>query len=270
MTTLSHIRCLIVDMDGVLWHGAQPLPGLIEFVDALRQFDIRFVLATNNASLTPEQYVAKLSAMGVSVGRDEVLTSAQAAGMYLATVAPPGAHVFVIGEDGVKRAMEENGFTLSQDGADYVVVGMDRGLNWEKLAQATLNIRAGAGFIGTNPDTTFPSERGIVHGNGAILAALTTATEVLPVIIGKPEPLMYRMAMRKLGADPDETLAIGDRLGTDILGAIRAGIPSALVLTGISTQADIDRSEYKPTFVFTGLPELTKALGEGRGLEIGD
>lgn len=266
MPSLADMRCLIIDMDGVLWHGTQPLPGLIEFFDALRRLEFGFVLATNNASLTPEQYVNKLAAMGVTVSRDEVLTSAQAAGMFLATIAPRGAQVYAIGEDGVRQAMEENGFRLSQNGADFVVVGMDRAINWEKLAQATLNIRAGARFIGTNPDTTFPSERGIVHGNGAILAALTAATEVSPVIIGKPEPLMYQLAMNKLGADKTETAAVGDRLGTDILGAVRAGIPSALVLTGVSTEAELQASDFKPTWVFAGLPGLTRALGKGRGM----
>ena len=178
MPSLSSIRNLIIDMDGVLWHGETALPGLVEFFVFLRRRSIRFVLATNNASQTPEQYVAKLGRMGVAVAREEILTSAQAAAIYLSGIAPKGEPVYTIGEAGVTQALEEEGFAISDDKAKYVVVGMDRGLTWEKLARATLNIRAGATFIGTNPDTTLPTERGITHGNGAVLALLQAASDV--------------------------------------------------------------------------------------------
>jgi 4-nitrophenyl phosphatase len=177
----------------------------------------------------------------------------------LQEIAPPGATVFVIGEEGLKQPLREAGLKLTEGPSDYVVCGRDRGLSWEKLAQATLNIRAGATFIGTNPDTTFPTERGFVHGNGAVLALLRTASEVEPIIIGKPEPIMYQQAMRRLATPPAFTVAIGDRLDTDILGAKRAAIPSILVLTGISSAADVANSEFAPEWVFAGLPELLAA-----------
>ncbi|MBI3241712.1 MAG: HAD family hydrolase [Chloroflexi bacterium] len=257
MPSLTSIRHLIIDMDGVLWHGETALPGLVEFFAFLRRRAIRFILATNNASQTPDQYVAKLEQMGVAVTRDEILTSAQAAAIYLSGIAPKGEPVYTIGEAGVTQALAEQGFTLSDGEANYVVVGMDRGLTWEKLAQATLNIRAGATFIGANPDTTLPTERGIVHGNGAVLALLQTATEVAPVIVGKPQPIMYQQALARLGGSLADTVALGDRLETDILGAVNAGLRSILVLSGISSREHLAGVNYRPDWIFTDIADLT-------------
>ncbi len=243
-------------MDGVLWHGDRPVPGLSPFFAFLRRHAIRLILATNNASQTPEQYVAKLGRMGVTVSRDEILTSAQAAALHLEGIAPKGASVYTIGEMGLTQALGERGFVLSDDQAPYVVVGMDRGVTWEKLARATLNIRAGAVFIGANPDVTLPTERGITHGNGAILAALQAATGVQPVIVGKPEPIMYQQALARLGGGPAETAALGDRLETDILGAVRAGIRSIFVLTGVSKRDQLKELDYRPDWVFESIVEL--------------
>lgn len=258
MTPLTGIRNLIIDMDGVLWHGDSALPGLPEFFQFLRQRQIRFVLATNNASRTPEQYLAKLSRMEVEVGKDEILTSAQAAAIYLSDIAPKGAAVYTIGEAGVVEALTEKGFMVTDGEADYVVVGMDRGLTWQKLEGATLNIRAGATFIGTNPDTTLPTERGIVQGNGSVLALLQTASEVAPIIVGKPQPIMYQQAMSRLGGSPAETAALGDRLETDILGAVRAGIRSIFVLSGISKREQLAAVDYAPDWVFNDIAHLTE------------
>lgn len=272
MESLSNIGSLIIDMDGVLWHGDMPLPGLIEFFQTLREQRIRFILATNNASRTAEQYVAKLAKMGVTVSRDEILTSSQATALYLAERTDPSAtRLFVIGEDGLRQPLLERGFTLTglyevktpdhpDSGAHYVVCGMDHDISWDKLATATLNIRAGAGFIGTNPDVTLPTEHGITHGNGAILAAIQAATDVIPTIIGKPEPIMYQQALKLLGVGPDDTIAIGDRLGTDILGAVRANIRSLMVLSGVSCEADFAATDYRPTWVMPDIRDITRAI----------
>jgi 4-nitrophenyl phosphatase len=263
---LTDVRAVIIDMDGVLWEGNRPFPGLTEFFAALRELQIKFVLATNNASQTPEQYVARLAGFGVTIARAEVLSSAQAAALHLAQVASNGKRVFAIGEAGVQRAFSEQGFTLTDlydVSAQYVVVGMDRAISWDKLATATLNIRAGARFIGTNPDRTLPTERGLTHGNGAILAALQAATGVAPTIIGKPEPTMYQIAMQRLGVKAEHTVAIGDRLDTDILGAVRAGLRSILVLSGVSTPDDVARSDFKPTWVRRDIRGITEQLREG-------
>jgi 4-nitrophenyl phosphatase len=272
MEAFTNIRALIIDMDGVLWHGDRPMPGLTDFFRVLRSAQIRFLLATNNASLTQEQYVLKLAGMGVTVRTDEILTSAMATALYLAEHTEPArTRVFVVGEDGLRQPLLERGFTLtglyevndgktSNRGADVVVCGKDKTLSWDKLATATLNLRAGAKFIGTNGDTTLPTERGVILGNGAILAALETATGVSPTIIGKPEPIMYQQAMNLLGSDPSETVAIGDRLETDILGAVNAGIRSLMVLTGISTLEDLKKIDYQPTWIMPDIRAITVAL----------
>ncbi len=257
---IRDLQAFIIDMDGVLWRGDAPLPGLAAFFSTLRARQLKFVLATNNASKTPAQYIAKLAGMGVQVSRDEILTSALVAAQYLRQTARPGAPVYAIGEDGVREALSEAGFALCAGGSEYVVVGMDRGLTWDKLAQATLDIRAGAQFIGTNGDLTLPTERGFTHGNGAILAALQAATGVAPVIMGKPEPLLYRQALARLGSDPARTAAVGDRLETDILGAVRAGLPGVLVLSGVSTRAQLAASACRPTWVLEDIRALAESL----------
>ena len=273
MQPFTNINALIIDMDGVLWHGTQPMPGLTDFFQTLDDLQIPFILATNNASLTPEQYVTKLAKMGVTITKKQILTSGTATALYLSNqVNPTETRVFVVGEDGATQPLIDHGFTLtglyevnndsdtSKKGADIVVCGKDETLTWAKLATATLNIRAGAKFIGTNADTTLPTEHGITHGNGAILAALEVATGVSPTIIGKPEPIIYQQALALLGVDPDKTVAIGDRLETDILGAVRTGIRSIMVLTGISTEDDLKESAYQPTWVMPDIRAITKAL----------
>jgi 4-nitrophenyl phosphatase len=273
METFTNIRALIIDMDGVLWHGPQPLPGLTDFFQTLRDLQIRFILATNNASLTPEQYVNKLEKMGITVSSNDILTSGTATALYLAgQTSPASTRIFVVGEEGARKPLLERGFTLTGlyevnnnnsntgVGADIVVCGKDETLTWDKLATATLNIRAGAKFIGTNADTTLPTERGVTHGNGAILAALEVATGVSPTIIGKPEPIIYQQALALLGVEPEATVAIGDRLETDILGAVRTGIRSIMVLTGISSEQDLKNSSYQPTWVMQDIRVIAQAL----------
>ncbi len=271
-SALIQARAFIVDMDGVLWRGSQPLPGLEEFFLTLRAREIPFILATNNASATPESYVAKLERMGVAVRAEEILTSGVATACYLAeSYDPRSTRVYAIGEEGLLCPLREAGFILTKSHketedfrADVVVVGKDETLTWDKLATATLNINAGAAFFGTNADTTFPTEIGTTHGNGAILAALTAATGVYPVVIGKPEPTLYRQALLRLGVEPHEVVAIGDRLETDILGAIRAGIPSLLVLSGVSREEDLANIDYRPDWVLPDIRAVTEVL-QGRG-----
>lgn len=268
MLPFSDIRALIIDMDGVLWHGDQAQTGLVEFFQTLRTLRLPFVLATNNASLTGNQYVVKLQKMGVDVAIDEILTSGMATASFLAErYCPEETKVFVIGMSGARQPLLDKGFTLTEtigDGmkpdADIVVSGLDKHLSWDKLTTAALNIQAGAAFYGTNGDVTLPTELGFVPGNGATLAALEAATGVEPFIIGKPEPILYQQAFNLLGVAPEQIVAIGDRLETDILGAVRAGIRSLMVLSGISTLEDIDAADYAPTWVMQDIRELTRAL----------
>jgi 4-nitrophenyl phosphatase len=271
---LETIEGLIIDMDGVLWHGNNPIDGLVDFFSELRRVAIPFVLATNNASLTQQQYVDKLAEMGVAVHADEILTSSMATASYLAKyLAYDKRRVFVIGEDGLREPLISQGFTLtdlyqvnqpekgiSDQGADIVVSGLDRQLTWDKLATATLNLKAGAKFYATNADTTLPSELGEVMGNGGIIAALEAVTGVKAISIGKPEPILYQQALAILGTTADNTVAIGDRLNTDILGAVNAGMRSVLVLTGVSSEKDIEDIEYQPTWIIDDIRAITDKL----------
>lgn len=264
----SDVRGLIIDMDGVLWHGEAAQPGLVEFFQTLRDLRLPFILATNNASQTAEQYVDKLAGMGVGVAAAEILTSGMAAASYLAERYPPRkTKVFVIGTDGLRQPLLELGYSLTglldddcDQTAELVICGLDKQLSWNKLATATLNIQAGAAFYGSNGDVTLPTERGPLPGNGATLAALEAATGVTPITLGKPEPIIYQQAFDLLGTSPAHTIAIGDRLDTDILGAVRAGIRSLLLLSGISTLEDLEAVDYKPTWVMQDIAELTRVL----------
>ncbi len=256
---LSALRGLILDMDGVLWEGESPLPGMPEFFLFLRERGIRFVLATNNASLTIASYIQKLARMGVTAAPEEILTSATATAEYLKRVSRPGARAYVIGEEGLARSVELAGVRVVDPDAldaDYVICGMDRNLSWNKLAAATINLNRGARFIGTNGDVTFPTERGIAHGNGAILAALSAASGIRPKIIGKPYPAIMQMAVARLGLPKARIAAVGDRLETDILGAKNAGLKSILVLTGITDKKLLRKSRNRPTWVIDDLPAL--------------
>jgi 4-nitrophenyl phosphatase len=257
-------------MDGVLWHGETPLPGLLSFFAFLRDQQIDFILATNNSSRLPEQYSDKLARFSVRVAPEKVLTSAQASAAYLATVAEPGARVYAIGEEGVHRSLQQRGFLLTEEEAEYVVVGWDRQLTWDKLTTASLLIHHGAQFIGTNPDTSYPTELGPAPGNGAQLAAIQTATGVTPLVVGKPEPWMYEEAMRRMGASPETTGVVGDRVETDIAGGVRARIATVLVLSGIGTEADVAASPTKPDLVCGGIGELIELWGRELRRQHGD
>lgn len=272
MDPFTNIKALIIDMDGVLWHGDQPLPGLSDFFQTIRELQLPFILATNNARLTPVEYIEKLQLMGITVASHEILTSGMATAFYLAQhYNPITTKVYVLGENGARQPLLDQGFTLTEtyrfddhdnpnDTADLVVCGLDKTLSWEKLSTAIMNIRAGAKLIGTNGDTTLPTELGLALGNGSVLAALTAATNTLPTIVGKPEPIMYQQAMALLASKPSETIAIGDRLDTDILGAVRSNILSLMVLTGVSSEQDLQHIDYKPTWIMPDIRDITISL----------
>jgi 4-nitrophenyl phosphatase len=244
-------------MDGVLWRGDTPMPGLPAFFAFLREHAIEFMLATNNASKTPEQYVDKLARFGVEVDVERVLTAALVSAAYLADVAAPGSRIYVIGEEGLRRALREQGFVLTDEDVDYVAVGWDRHTDWEKLATASLLIHEGAEFIGTNPDKSYPTEQGPVPGNGALLAAIEATTGISPLVTGKPEPRMYQEALRRMDARPETTAMIGDRIDTDIAGAVQAGLTGVLLLSGIATAEDARTAVPQPDLVCADVEELT-------------
>jgi 4-nitrophenyl phosphatase len=252
----DRIRHLLIDLDGVLYRGNAVLPHAVRFVSWLHDRGITFRLVTNNATLTPGQYVDKLSRMGIPVREEEVFTSALATALYLRQEDRDGRTAYVIGEEGLRSALHDAGIDLVEDRPDWVIVGLDRHLTYDKLAAAALAIEAGARFLGTNPDTSFPSERGLVPGAGAIQAALTATTGVQPVVVGKPHPLMLDLAMQQLGGTAQDTLMLGDRLDTDILGANALGMPSILVLTGVSTRDQAVQGAIHPDLIVNDLSEL--------------
>jgi 4-nitrophenyl phosphatase len=255
--SLARIRALLIDLDGVLYRGTTALPGAADFIAFLRAHGITFCLITNNATLTPDQYVAKLTGMGIPVTHDELFTSALATAQYLEQQGAAGSTAFVVGEDGLREALRGVGVKLGDESPDWVVVGLDRTLTYDKLATAALAVARGARFVGSNPDLSFPTEAGLVPGAGALQGVVTATTGVDPVVIGKPEALMFDLAVEALGVDRGETVMLGDRLDTDIEGAHRAGLQSIMVLTGVSTRADLEGSAVQPELVVDDLPHLT-------------
>jgi 4-nitrophenyl phosphatase len=248
MQTLERISHLIIDMDGVLYLGDQPMRCLPEFFAFLRERKIQFILATNNSTRTSQEYVAKLARMGVQVSPEEILVSGQAAARYLAREYPRGTRVHVFGMPSLKQAMIEEGFILADEDVELVVASMDREITYEKLKRAVLLIRNGARFIATNLDPTNPTEEGQLPGTGSMIAALETASGVKPTAIGKPEPIMYQLAMEQMGALAETTAAIGDRIDTDILGGKRAGLSTICVLSGSSDRAEAESGDADMIF----------------------
>ena len=258
---LDKIRAIVCDMDGVLWRGIQPLPGMNALFSYFHQEGMAFALATNNSRKTPDDYIHKLAGMGVhGLERHHIVTSGTATASYLQAAYPAGTRLFVVGGDGLKQILVQAGFALVEEDAEVVVCGIDFDLTYSKMRTATLQIRRGAGFIGTNPDSSFPSPAGLVPGAGSILALIEAASGIAPTIIGKPERSMFEAVLRQLGTQPAETLMIGDRIGTDIQGAQAVGMKTALVMTGVETEESLKNSEVQPDVVYAGLPELLADL----------
>ncbi len=254
---LTGIHYLLIDMDGVLSRGHTALPGGQDLITFVEREGIGYLLVTNNSTLPPAQFSARLANMGLTVDADHIMTSGVATAEYLRTIAEPGARINVVGEPGLVQQLESRGFvTVTDRHADYVVAGWDKTLTYEKLKQACLAIRDGAIFIGTNADKTYPLENDIIPGAGSILAALIASTDVQPRVVGKPESIMIEQCLRLLGARADETAMLGDRMDTDILGGYRAGLRTIMVLTGISTLEEVAQSEVKPDLIYQDLPAL--------------
>lgn len=261
------IKNLILDMDGVLWRGETPTPGLVDFFAALRAAGIGFVLATNNATKTAIMYTERLARFGVTIPPEQILTSAEATASYLAAQYKPGSPIYVVGAKGLHDAMIAQGFRIVTPGevrqgatAVAVVAGLSPNITYEDLAMGSHLVNQGVAFVGTNPDPTFPSEFGPLPGSGALIAVITTATGVEPTFIGKPGPIVFQEAVKLLGGDPSTVAMVGDRLSTDIYGAKAAGLRAILVLTGISTREEAESSTVKPDYIFADITELASFL----------
>jgi HAD superfamily hydrolase (TIGR01457 family) len=257
----ASLRGLLIDLDGVVYTGREPIPGAAGFLAEARQRGLKFLLVTNNSTTSPELVAERLRSMDIQVLPEEILTSAQAAVAYVRAHAEPGSRVRIVGEAGLRQAVEEEGFVVVEDGeagADWVIAGLDRAFSYEKLTGATRAIMAGAHFVATNVDALLPVEGGqVLPGAGTIVAAIQTATAVAPVVLGKPEPGLFEVGVQRLGGLAlDQVAMIGDRMDTDVLCGLEAGLETILVLTGISTRADVDRYPYRPSRIIASVAEL--------------
>lgn len=253
-------KALILDMDGVLWRGDEWLVEPAGLFARLNAAGIVVGLATNNATRTPAYYIEKFAAEGVTLEPRQIVNSGIAAAHFLVERFPDRGDVIVVGEWGLVETLANYGFRENGAGSVAVVCGMDRQVTYDKIKHASMAIRAGALFIGTNPDRTFPTPEGLAPGAGAILAAIEAASDVLPTITGKPEPAMYEILLKELGTAPADTLVVGDRLETDIAGGLALGSPTALVLSGVSTRANALASTFPPDHIFPDLNALAEAI----------
>lgn len=256
----TKIRALILDMDGVLWSDNEPIGELVEIFTEIDKLGLKVVLATNNATKTIQQFLTKLDSFGVNLEPWQIINSAHATANYLSQQHPQGGPVYVVGDPSLVETLEEKGFSQSDETPLAVIAALDRGINYEKLRTATLLIRSGVPFIGTNPDRTFPTPEGQVPGAGAILATIEASTDIEPLVIGKPNPAMYQFALERMGTSPEETLVVGDRLETDIAGAQNLGSPCALVLSGVTDEESAWKWEPSPDIIADNLTNVIREL----------
>jgi NagD protein len=244
-----------MDMDGVLVHEEQAVPGAAEFLDALRERAIPFLVLTNNSIYTRRDLAARLRTSGLHVPEKAIWTSALATARFLETQRPRGS-AFVIGEAGLTTALHEAGYTLTERAPDYVVLGETRTYSFERITRAIRLIVGGARFIATNPDPTGPAPGGLVPATGSVAALVSRATGVAPYYVGKPNPLMMRSALNAIEAHSETTAMIGDRMDTDVVSGLEAGLETILVLTGVTTREEAERFPYRASRIVDSVADL--------------
>ncbi len=255
MADRSKITAWLTDMDGVLVHEGHVLPGAAELINKWESNSTPFLVLTNNSIYTPRDLSARLRAGGLNVPEDRIWTSALATASFLHSQNPNGS-AYVLGESGLTQALHDVGYTQTEINPDYVVLGETRNFNFENLTKAVRLINGGARFIATNPDPTGPSAEGVLPATGSVAALITKATGKHPYIVGKPNPMMFRSAMRKIGAHSETTGMIGDRMDTDVVAGIEAGLHTVLVLTGIADQREIEKYPFRPTEILDSVQDL--------------
>ena len=245
----------LMDMDGVLVHEEHAIDGAAEFIAELTANDVNFIVVTNNPLFTPRDLRARLLQAGLDIPERRIWTSALATARFLHSQRPGGS-AFVIGEAGVITALHEIGYVLTDRDPDYVVLGETRTYSFEAITTAIRLINDGAKFVATNPDATGPSRQGVLPAAGAVAALIVKATGKVPYFVGKPNPLMMRSALRAIGAHSESTLMIGDRMDTDVIAGLEAGLATILVMTGISTKESIEQFPYRPSLVLDSIADL--------------
>ena len=259
VTTRREIRSWLMDMDGVLVREQHPIPGAAEFLRRLQELGTPFLLLTNNSMYTRRDLAARLRRSGLEVPEESIWTSALATAGFLEDQRPGGS-AFAVGEVGLTTALHESGYTLTDSEPDYVVLGETRTYSFERITRAIQLVAEGARFIATNPDNVGPSPDGPLPATGSVAALVSRATGVAPYYVGKPNPLMMRSALNAIDAHSEHTAMIGDRMDTDIVAGLEAGLETVLVLTGVTSKADVERHPYLPSRIVESIAELVPEL----------
>ena len=253
------VRAWLTDMDGVLVRENIAIPGAQRFLDALAEKDLPYLVLTNNSIFTNRDLSARLAIAGLMVPEDRIWTSANATAAFL-TQQSPNSTAYVVGEAGLTTALHQAGYIMTEVDPEYVVLGETRSYDFNSLTRAIRLIEGGAKFIATNPDTTGPSDEGTLPATGAIAAMISKATGATPYFVGKPNPIMIRAALNKLGAHSEDAAMIGDRMDTDILAAIESGLHSHLVLTGSTKLADVTSFPYRPAAIHDSIADMVELV----------
>lgn len=252
-------RGYLLDLDGTMYRGYEPIQTAVTFVQQLASKKIPYLFVTNNSSQTPEAVVKKLTSMDIPATKEQVMTSSIATARYIRKKSEQ-AKCYVIGESGLIVALENEGLTVSDESGEFVVIGIDRELTYEKLAKASLLVREGATLISTNSDKAIPTERGLVPGNGALTSVISVSTGIKPIFIGKPEKIIMEQSLQKLGLEKDEVVMVGDNYDTDIQAGIQSGIDTLMVFTGVTSLSSYDSLPVKPTHHVNDLSEWMKNI----------
>ena len=253
------IEAWLTDMDGVLVHEDKAIPGAGDFIDALTRSGLKFLVLTNNSIYTPRDLRARLHTAGIDVPEEAIWTSALATAKFLSEQRPDGT-AYVIGEAGLTTALHNVGYVMTTRDPEYVVLGETRTYSFEAITRAIQLIEAGARFIATNPDPTGPSPTGSLPATGSVAALITKATGVEPYFVGKPNPLMMRSALNQIEAHSETTIMIGDRMDTDVLSGLEAGLRSIRVLTGSTARANVERYPFRPTMVLDSIADVVELV----------
>jgi NagD protein len=261
MNSSRPVHTWLTDMDGVLVHEETPIPGATEFVEALKRSGLSFLVLTNNSIFTPRDLRARLLGSGIDVPEEAIWTSALATAQFLDDQRPGGT-AYVVGEAGLTTALHDIGYVMTDRDPDYVVLGETRTYSFEAITRAIRLIDAGARFIATNPDPSGPSQQGMLPATGSVAALISTATGRAPYFIGKPNPLMMRSALNRLEAHSETTVMVGDRMDTDIVSGLEAGIRTVLVTTGSTRREQLGTFPYRPTRVVDSIADLVELVGD--------
>jgi len=257
MENIMNKKGFICDMDGVIYHGSKILDGVADFVNWMIDNDKKFVFLTNSPEKTPHELSMKLERMGLKVSADHFYTSAMATAAFLKSQ-NSGCTAYVIGEAALTKALYDQGIYMNDVNPEYVVVGETRTYNFEKIEKAIELVNNGAKLIGTNPDITGPTEKGVMPATGSLIAPIEIATGKKAYFVGKPNPLMLRHGLKKINCHSEEIAFIGDRMDTDIIAGIESNVDTVLVLSGVTAINDIDKFPYRPKYILNGVGDVIK------------